>query len=100
MTPPKGQTCAARPFVEAPHDVRPIVEAPDNVAALFTRWHIEGFPWQLEHELTQALQPYRGVRLLTPLCVVWISKVSDSRDDEVCVMPRSWPLRWRGEQSS
>jgi hypothetical protein len=86
-----------RPVVEAPHDVRPIVEAPEEVSMLFTRWCAEGMPWQLEHELAGALQPYRGVRLLTPLYVVWIAKVSDQRDDEVCVMLRSWPVEWRLE---
>jgi hypothetical protein len=78
-----------------PAAVRPIVEAPANVTTLFTRWCAEGMPLQLEHELAGALQPHRGVWLLTPLYVVWIRKSDDKHDDEVCVVPRSSPLRTR-----
>lgn len=82
------------------HDVvLPIVEAPPDVAAIFTRWCAEGMPWQGEHELADALQPHRGVRLLTPLYVIWLTKSSDQQDDEICVAPRSWPLKPREERN-
>jgi hypothetical protein len=94
---PKTYPATVVPCLEAPSDVRPIVEAPPDVTELFTRWSAAGFPWQSAHELAGALQPYRGVRLLTPLYVVWLTKSSDRDDDEVCVAPRSWPVKWRME---
>jgi hypothetical protein len=89
MTPSSTYAHAARPIVEAPLDVAPLIET----------WISRGFPWHLTHELEWALQPYRGVRLLTTDHVVWLRKASDNRDDDVCVMARSMPLRGKQEQA-
>jgi hypothetical protein len=88
-----------RPAFDAPHDVRPIVEAPANVTNIYTRWRPAGAPWYEATELIQALQEHRGVRLLMEHHVIWLAKVSDRLDDVIVVMPRSSPLRRKGERT-
>jgi hypothetical protein len=70
-----------------------IVEAPPEIVDILTRWRPDGTPWYRTTELTRALQPYRGMRLLTEHHVICLAKVSDRLDDVIMVMPRSSPLR-------
>jgi hypothetical protein len=81
-----------------PAAVRPIVEAPPEIVEIYTRWRPAGATWYEATELIQALQEHRGVRLLMKHHVIWLAKVSDRLDDVIAVMPRSSPLRRRGER--
>jgi hypothetical protein len=82
-----------------PAAVRPIVEAPPEIVDIYTRRRPAGAPWYEATELTRALQEYRGVRLLTEHHIIWLAKVNDRLDDVIVVVPRSSPLRQRGERT-